>query len=514
MNLLLLVALSADFDLLIRDASVLDGSGKPAVRASLGVRGDRIVAIGWLEGKTATRVVDAAGRVLAPGFIDIHTHAEGGIEATPRADNFLLDGVTTIITGNCGGSAADVAAWFALLERTGLGINVGTLYGHNTCRTSVMGSSSKPATPDQMAKMSSLVDKAMRDGAFGFSTGLEYLPGMFVEPAEIVALARVAARGGGLYTTHMRDEGAKVLDALRESLDVGRGAGIRVQISHLKQDTKRQWGSSQEMLALLDQAQAGGVDVYADQYPYTRSSTSLTIRLPDWSLDGGMPALRERLRAPATRARIKAGMLEMLRKRGFTDYSYATVASSSVDHAWEGKTIPAINVSRGRTAGAEHEADTILEMLERDNPSMVYEVMSEDDVERIMRDPRVAVASDGGVRQFGQGNPHPRSYGTNARVLSEYVRARRVLTLEEAVRKMTGLPAEIFRMKDRGAVREGAFADLVLFDPAKVAERSTFAKPHQYSAGFDLVVVNGKIAVEGGKATDVRSGRVVRGGGR
>lgn len=512
MILLLALALSADFDLLIRDAMVLDGTGRVGVRTSVGVRGDRIAAVGALTGKTATRVVEAAGRVLAPGFIDVHTHAEGGIEANPRADNFLLDGVTTIVTGNCGGSVTDVGAWFAQLGKVGLGINVATLYGHNTCRTSVMGTSSNPATPEQMTRMKALVDKAMKDGAVGFSTGLEYLPGMFVAPAEIVELAKVAAARGGLYTTHMRDEGAKVLDALRESLDVGRQAGIRVQISHLKQDTKRHWGSSKEMLALLDAARAEGVEVFADQYPYTRSSTSLTIRLPDWSLDGGMPALRERLQAPATRARIKQGMLEMLRKRGFTDYSYATVASSSVERAWEGKTIPAINVSRGRAAGAENEADTILEMLERDNPSMVYEVMSEDDVERIMRDPRVAVASDGGVRQFGQGNPHPRSYGTNARVLAEYVRRREVLSLEEAVRKMTGLPAQIFRLADRGVIREGAVADLVLFDPWKVAEHSTFAKPHQYSSGFDLVVVGGKVAVADSKVTDARGGRVVRGG--
>lgn len=511
MTALFLLALAADFDLVIRNAQVLDGTGQPAVRADVGVRGERIAFVGSLAGQTATREIDAAGRVLAPGFIDVHTHAEGGIEANPRADNFLLDGVTTIITGNCGGSVPDVGAWFTQLARVGLGINVGTLYGHNTVRTSVMGTSSKPATPEQMKQMAVRVEKAMADGAVGFSTGLEYLPGMFVAPEEIAALARVAAQRGGLYTTHMRDEGAKVLDALRESLQVGRAAGIRVQISHLKQDTKRSWGMSEQMLALLDEARREGVEVYADQYPYTRSSTSLTIRLPDWSLDGGMAALRERLRAPATRVRIREGMLEMLRKRGFTDYSYATVASAA-DRTWEGKTISALNVERGRKATAENEADTILEMLERDNPGMVYEVMSEDDVVRIMRDPRVAVASDGGVREFGKGNPHPRSYGTNARVLAEYVRARKVLTLEEAVRKMTALPAEIFRLRDRGVLKVGAVADLVLFDPAKVEDRSTFAQPHQYAAGFDFVLVSGRVAVENGRATNARAGKVVRRG--
>jgi len=504
-------ALAADFDLLIRDARVLDGTGKPAYTASVGIRAGRIAAVGDLAGLTATRTLDAQGRHLAPGFIDVHTHAEGGIEAQPRADNFLLDGVTTIITGNCGGSVPDIAAWFQKLNALGLGINIGTLYGHNTVRTLVMGAGSRAATPEELTRMSTLVGQAMQAGAVGFSTGLEYVPGMFVAPQEIVALARVTAQHGGLYTTHMRDEGEKVLDSLRESLDVGRQAKIRVQISHLKQDTKRCWGMSRDMLAAIDEARRAGVDVFADQYPYTRSSTGLTIRLPDWSVDGGIPALRERLKAPATRARIKAGMLDMLRQRGFTNYSYATVASAAT-RAWEGKTITQLNVERGRPGTAESEAETILDILAVDSPSMVYEVMSEDDVERIMRDPHVAIASDGGVRQFGQGNPHPRSYGTNARVLAEYVRRRHVLTLEEAVRKMTSLPASIFQLKDRGVIRAGAIADLVLFDAAKVEDASTFGQPHQYSQGFDAVIVHGQLAVDQGRPTNVRAGKVVRRG--
>jgi N-acyl-D-amino-acid deacylase len=511
MTWLLVLALAADFDILVRKARVVDGTGRAAFTADVGVRGERVAAVGDLSAMTAARVIDAGGRVLAPGFLDVHTHAEGGIEANPRADNFLLDGVTTIVTGNCGGSVTDVGAWLAKISKAGLGINVATLFGHNTVRTQVMGSSSKAASPAQMARMSALVDRAMREGAVGISTGLEYVPGTFVAPQEIVALARVAARHDGIYVTHMRDEGEKVLDALDESLDVGRQAKIRVQVSHLKQDTKTRWGMSREMLALLESARRQGVEVFADQYPYTRSSTGLTIRLPNWALEGGLAALRERLKAPAARERIQQEMLAMLRKRGYAGYAYAMVASTATK-AWEGKTISQINVSMGRPATAESEAETILEILEHDSPSMVYEVMSEDDVERIMKDPFVAVASDGGVRQFGQGHPHPRSYGTNARVLAEYVRGRGVLTLEEAIRKMTSLPASIFRLKDRGAIRSGAVADLVLFDPAKVKDRSAFAEPHQYSVGFDLVLVSGRVAVDGGRITNVRAGKAVRRG--
>jgi N-acyl-D-amino-acid deacylase len=507
---LFLLALAADFDLVIRNAHVVDGTGNPWYRADVGIKDGRIAGIGNLTAKSATRTVDAAGKVLAPGFIDVHTHVEGGIDKNPRADNFLRDGVTTVVTGNCGSSQLDLGAWFAKLDKAGLAINVASLIGHNTVRISVMGAGKEVATPDQLARMEALMDKAMKDGAVGFSTGLEYVPGTYVDPSEIIQLARTVTRYQGVYSSHMRDEGAKVLDAMNEIIRVGRESGIRVQISHLKQDTKKHWGASEKMIALLESSREAGIDVTADQYPYTRSSTSLSIRVPAWAQAGGHKALAERIRAPQTRAQIKREMLEMLRGRGLTDYSYATIASYSAHKEWEGKTLTEVNRLRGGAPNAEAEADTVLDILTDADPSMVYHVMSDDDVDRLLKYPFTAVASDGGVREFGSGNPHPRAYGTNARVLGTYVRERKVITLEDAIRRMTSLPARTFGFRDRGLLQTGMAADLVLFDPARIKDLSTFAAPHAYSEGFELILVNGIPVLERDKLTDQRPGRTLR----
>ena len=506
-----LMSFAADYDLIIRQARVIDGTGNPWFLADVAVKNGRIAAVGSIPASaTADRTIDARRRVLTPGFIDVHTHIEGGVERNPRADNFLRDGVTTVVTGNCGGSELDLPAWFAELEKAGLGINVATLVGHNSIRTKVMGSGKQAAASEQLRAMERIVDQAMRDGAVGFSTGLEYVPGMYVAPEEIIALARVAAKYQGVYTSHMRDEGNAVLDSMDETIRVGREAGIRVQISHLKQDTPKAWGSAPAMLTRIEEARRSGIDVTADQYPYTRSSTGLTIRLPGWALEGGRNALLERLAAPDTRARVKEGMLQILRERGITDYGHALVASFSAKREWEGKTIKQINVLLGRPDTPEAQCDTIFEILKIANPSMIYEMMSESDVDQIMRSPYTMIASDGGVREFNVGNPHPRSYGTNARVLGHYVRERQLLTLEDAIRKMTSLPARTFNFRDRGQITAGFAADLVLFDPAQIRDASTYIKPHAYSQGFALVVVNGKIAVENDQVTGARGGAALR----
>ncbi len=512
---LFLLAVAADFDLLIRNAHVVDGTGNPWYRADVGVKNGSIAAIGNLASKTATKSVDAAGKILAPGFIDSHTHIEGGIDKNPRADNFLRDGVTTVITGNCGSSQIDLAAWFSKLDQAGLAFNVASLIGHNSVRISVMGAGKDVASPAQLARMEALMEKAMKAGAVGFSTGLEYVPGTYVDPSEIVHLAKVVARHQGVYSSHMRDEGAAVLAAMNEIISVGREAQIRVQISHLKQDTKKHWGASEKMIALLESSRQSGIDVTADQYPYTRSSTSLSIRIPAWAQAGGAKAMSERIRAPQTRAQIKKEMLEMLRGRGLTDYSYATIASYLAHKEWEGKTISEVSRLRAGAGNsgagnAEAEADTVLDILAEADPSMVYHVMSDDDVDRILRYPFTAVASDGGVRELGSGNPHPRSYGTNARILSTYVRDRKVIPLEDAIRRMTSLPARTFGLRDRGLLQIGMAADLVLFDPARVKDLSTFAAPHAYSEGFELVVVNGAPVLERDQLTNQRPGRALR----
>ena len=501
---------AAQYDVIIRNARVVDGAGNPWFRADVGIRGDRIAAIGNLKDDTASKTIDARERILAPGFIDVHTHVEGAVEKVPRGDNYLLDGVTTIVTGNCGGSEIKLGEWFARLEKLGLGLNLASLIGHNSVRREVMGTANRLATPEEIARMQEVVDKAMREGAVGFSTGLIYIPGTYSNTEEVVALAKAAAKHGGVYASHMRDEGAHVLEAITEAVRVGKEAGVPVELSHFKIDNKRLWGSSDKSLALVEKFRAEGVDVVVDQYPYERSSTNLGIRLPSWALADGEEKIKERLKDSATRAKIVAEMKKILSDLGFEDYSHALIAGFRPDRSLEGKTISEVNVLKGRAKTLDNEIETIFEIQLQGGAQMVYHSMGAEDVERIMRYPYTAIASDGGIREFGIGMPHPRSYGTNARVLAEYVRNRKVLTLEDAIRRMTSLPARTFGFRDRGLVAIGSVADLVLFDPARVQDKATFQQPHQYTEGFDTVLVNGVVMVEDGKLTDARAGKVLR----
>ena len=506
----LVATAAADYDILIRNARVIDGSGNPWFRADVAIKDGRIAAVGHLLEASAGRTIDARERIVAPGFIDVHVHVEGNLERSPAAENFLRDGVTTVITGNCGGSELNLAQWFQKIEKLGLGVNVGSLVGHNTVRREVMGAANRLATADEIERMQSLVDRAMLDGAVGFSTGLEYVPGTYSNTAEVVALARAAAAHGGVYTSHMRDEGIHEIEAITEALNVGKEAGLPVEISHLKIDRRSVWGASDQSLALIEKYRREGVEVIADQYPYDRAATNLGIRLPSWALAEGK--IKERLADAETRAKIAVAMKRSLAEMGEPDYSFATVARFTPKPAYEGRTITEITATNGRPAGVDGDIETIFEMMSAGGASMIYRLMGEADIERIMRYPYTAVASDGGVTEMGSGNPHPRSYGTNARVLSEYVRVRGVLTLPDAVRRMTSLPAQMFRLRGRGLVREGMAADLVIFDPARVEDKATFARPHQYSAGFDYVLVNGKVAIDDGRMSSDRGGVVVRRG--
>jgi N-acyl-D-amino-acid deacylase len=499
---------AADYDLIIRNARVIDGAGNPWFRADVAITEGKIAAVGRLTGATATHAIDAKERIVAPGFIDVHTHIEGGVERNPRGDNFLLDGVTTVITGNCGSSELNLSAWFAKLEKLGLGLNIASLVGHNSVRREVMGAANRLATPAEIKRMQSIIDRAMRDGAVGFSTGLEYIPGTYSDTAEVVALAKAAAAHGGVYTSHMRDEGIHEIEAITEAVNVGKEAGMPVEISHLKIDRRIVWGASDKSLALIEKFRREGVDVVADQYPYDRAATNLGIRLPSWALADGK--IKERLADPATRRKIADEMKRNVAAMGETGYSFATVARFAPNTAYEGKTIPEITALKGRAPGLDNEIETIFDLMNAGGASMTYRLMGDVDIDRIMRYPFTAIASDGGIVDFGVGNPHPRSYGTNARVLAEYVRTRGVLTLEDAIRRMTSLPARTFRLNDRGLVRAGMAADLVIFDPARVQDKATYANPHQYSQGFDYVLVNGKLEVDEGKLTNQRSGQALR----
>ena len=502
--------LAADFDLLVTGARVVDGTGSPWFRADVGVKDGRIAAIGSLRGRPAARVVEARELVLAPGIIDVHTHVDERIEQLPDAANYLRDGVTTVVTGNCGGSATDLAALFSRLEALGIGPNLASLIGHNAVRRKVMGSDDRPASAEELAAMQGLVETAMRDGAVGLSTGLIYVPGTYAGTDEVIALADVAARHDGVYATHMRSEGNEVMKAIAEAVRIGREARIRVEISHLKIASPRLWGRADEMIALVEQARRDGVDVVVDQYPYEWSSTSLSTTLPSWALAGGQEKVVARLRDGETRSRIARGMADKLKEQGYKDYSYAVVAAFAPDRSLEGKSIPEIAALRGRRRGVRGQIETILELMEVGGAKMLYHKMSSPDVDRILRYANTAVASDGAVVEHGVGVPHPRSYGTNARVLAEYVRRRGLLTLEDAVRRMTSLPARTFGFLDRGVIREGAAADLVLFDPERVRDTATMTAPHAYSEGFALVVVNGAVVVENDELTGTRPGVILR----
>ena len=504
------LAFPADYDLILRNARVVDGTGNPWYRADVAVKAGKIAAIGNLKTATAVRTIDAHERILAPGFIDVHTHIEGAVEKVPRADNYLTDGVTTVVTGNCGGSNVKVGDWLKKIQTIGLGINVATLIGHNSVRSEVMGSENRLATADEILKMQALVARAMEEGAVGFSTGLIYIPGTYSNTAEVIALAQAASKYGGVYASHMRDEGEKIEDAINEAVLVGKESGLRVELSHFKIDNRNLWGASTKSLALVEKYRREGVDVVIDQYPYDHSSTNLGITLPSWALAGGNKSLKERLDAPESKAKIIGEMKVHLKNKGFDDYTYATVANFSGDHAWDGKNIVEITKLRGAEPTVDNQVETILEIMRRGGAQMVYHSMGDEDVDRIMKYPFTAVASDGGVREFGVGVPHPRSYGTNARVLAEYVRQRNILTLEDAVRRMTSLPARTFGFKDRGMIREGMAADLLLFDPAKVQDKATYPDPHHYSEGFDYVVVNGKLMIDDGKLTNAKAGLALK----
>ena len=511
---------AADADLLIRNARIIDGTGSPWFIGDVAVTDGRISALGPNLDVDAGQIVEAAGRVVAPGFIDVHTHVEGserrlGLEGQPRADNFLLDGVTTIITGNCGGSELDVANYSNRLS--GLGINVATFIGHNSVRSNVMGLDNRAPTTAELQRMKALVNKAMDDGAVGFSTGLLYVPGTYATTAEVVELAQVASDHGGVYASHIREQGAKLHESIDEAVEIGRQANMPVQISHLKVKGPKRWGSIGNTIDLIESYRQEGIDVVVDAYPYSRASTNLGVNLPRWAVAGGSADIAARFDDPDTHGQIVGEMKDMLDDGGYPDYSFATVANYEPEPAFIGRTISEINRSLERSATTDNEIQTILDMMVDggnagviQGASMVYHYMSDEDVDTILRYPNAAVASDGGVVEYGQGQPHPRSYGTNARVLADFVRERKVLTLEDAIRRMTSLPARTFSFHDRGIIRPGFVADLVLFDPDKVADKATFVEPHQYSEGFDYVIVNGEVAVGEGQITDRRAGSFVR----
>jgi N-acyl-D-aspartate/D-glutamate deacylase len=500
------------YDLLITNARIVDGSGNPWVRADVAVREGRIARIGRIAPETAAKVIDARGQVLAPGFIDVHTHVES-IYSLPAAENFIRMGVTSLVTGNCGSSTTEVGEFLGRIKDKPLAVNLATLIAHGSVRRKVIGLDDRAPAPEELKQMEAVVEQGMKDGAVGLSTGLIYVPGTYAKTDEIVALARVAARYGGLYATHMRNEGDQVADAIRESIQIGEQARLPVEISHFKISNKKLWGQTPITLGLVRDARARGLSVTVDQYAYTASSTSLDARLPTWLRAGGLDEAKKRLADKATREKVISDTKDALKRSGFKDYSFAVVASYGPDKSFNGKSIAEITKIVRKKSDVTSQIDQMLEMYEAGGAGMIYHGMDEGDVKRIMQEPFTMIASDSGVRQVDESVPHPRGYGNNARVLGRYVRELKLITLEDAIRKMTSLPAQTFGFRDRGLIREGFAADFVIFDENTIADLATFDKPHQFPAGISYVIVNGVTVLANGQMTEARPGVALRGGG-
>lgn len=499
-------------DILIRNARIVDGAGNPWFRGDAALAADRILAVGPHLKTQAKTVIDANGLVLAPGFIDTHSHARGGIFTHPDAENYIRQGVTSVIEGPDGSSPLPLAPFLRKLARTPIAINFGSMVGHGSIRGTVMSSENRAATPDELERMKALTRRAMLDGAFGISTGLFYVPGNYAPTEEVVALAEVAGSMGGIYTSHMRDEAAHVVEAVKETIRIGEEGHLPTQVTHHKVIGKANWGLSKETLRLVEEARARGVDATIDAYPYDASNTGLAALFPQWSLSGGNKALAERLAAPEQREKIRAEIMDrIVNDRGAGDPKNIVFASCSFDKSLAGKNLADVVAAQNRPVTAENAAEAAIELQLKGGCSVIYHAISEEDIERILRYPFTMVASDGGIPTFGQDVPHPRSYGTFARVLGVYVRERKVLTLEDAIRKMTSLPAERFGLTTRGLIRPGMKADLVLFDPAVIGDRATFLQPHQYAVGVHSVWVNGVQTLKDGERTGKHGGHVLYG---
>ena len=503
---------SQRYDVVIAGAMLIDGTGGARIRADIGIIGDRIAAVSptSIPASQATRVIDAAGRIVAPGFIDLHAHLDP-LPQLPAAESALRQGVTTAVGGPDGGSPWPIAGYLAAREAARVGPNVAFLVGHNTVREEVMGMAARAPSAAELARMQGMIAQAMGEGAWGISTGLKYLPGAYSNIDEVVALSQTAADSGGIYPSHLREEGLGLIESVAEAIEIGRRARIPIVLTHHKAVGTPMWGKSVTTLAMVDSARRAGVDIMMDQYPYTATHTGISVLIPSWAMADGDSAFRRRVNTPALRDSIERGIVfNILNDRGGGDLSRVQFSRVRWKTDLEGKTLKDWAAERGMEPTPINGARLVIEAELAGGANAIYHVLDEGDVKRIMKHPQTMVASDGRLSQPGDGHPHPRAYGTFPRVLGRYVRDEGVLTLEDAVRKMTAMPAARLGLDGRGVVKVGAYADVVVFDPATVADRATFTEPHQYPVGIDYVIVNGKLAVDAGRFADVRAGRVLR----
>jgi len=504
-----------EFDVLIRGGTVIDGTGAARYRADVALKGDRVILISRsaIPASRATRVIDASGRIVAPGFIDMHAHIEP-LATLPGMESAIRQGVTFTLGGPDGGSPLPLAPYMDAREKQGIGANVGYLVGHNTIKQRVMGTVSRAPTADEMMRMKALVSEGMHDGAFGISTGLRYLPGNFSTIDEVIELSKVAADSGGIYTSHLREEGLGLFEGVAEAITIGREAKIPIVLTHHKALGTKMWGQSVTTLRMLDSARRIGIDVMADVYPYTATSTGLAVLIPTWAFDGGDTSFVRRTKDPVLRDSIKKGVVfNLLNDRGGGDIVRVQFSSVRWQPDLNGKTLADWAKQRGLVPTLENGADLVIEGELNGGGSMIYHVLDERDVQRIITHPQVMIGSDGRLSRPGDGtSPHPRAFGTFPRVLGRYVRDLKLFSLETGVYKMTGQSAGRLKLKDRGVLTKGAFADVVVFDEATIADKGTLENPAQYPVGIDYVFVNGVAAVDAGRFTDARAGRVIKRG--
>ena len=504
------------YDLILKNGLIVDGTGDQAYAGDIAIIGNRIVKIGSLKESQAIETIDASGLVVTPGFIDVHTHCDRGIKRVPTVDNYILQGVTTVIGGNCGGHPFPLQELFKGLEETGISINFGSLIGHNTIRREVMKFKMEAPTEEEMSQMKALIDKEMRAGGLGFSTGLSYLPGIYSKTEEIVELASAVSTYDGIYASHIRDQAQHITEAIEEAITIGEKNNLTVQISHIKLADDEVWGETERITKPVDDARARGVDVFLDQYPYTATSSGFTSSFPSWVFEGGRDRFLERIKDPEIYAKVKAYIIErrLTSTKGINKLEKIYIANSRNYRDYEGKNLQEILLAQGIAPTIDNGVDLIIDIEKNGGASCVFFQMDEKDVEDLMKLPYNMHASDGSVQEVGRGVPHPRNYGTFPRVISYYVREKGVISLEEAIRKMTSLPAQVFKLKDRGLLKEGMYADICVFDLENFKDKATFEEPHQYSQGLSYVIVNGKIAIKDYKHTQNRSGIILYGGGK
>tara|TARA_Y100001001_G_scaffold18396_2_gene16007 strand:- start:584 stop:2167 length:1584 start_codon:yes stop_codon:yes gene_type:complete len=502
------------YDIIISNGRVIDGSGNPWYEADVAINGERIVRIGDLSSDTGSQVIDANGLIVAPGFIDPHTHALRGILDVPNAESALLQGVTTLTEGNDGTSPFPVDEHYQTILDKQISPNWGIFVGHGTIRSQIIGAEDRDPTRDELEQMKDMVQQAMQHGALGLSTGLFYVPGSFASTEEVIELSKVAAKHGGIYISHMREEAAQLIDSVNETIRIGEESGIPVQMTHHKVIGVENWGSSVESLRLVDQARERGIDITIDQYPYTASQTGINALIPQWAQEGGRVRMLERIESPETRAAIKNEVvLKILYDRGGGDPKNIFISRNTWDPSMTGKNLAELTVEAGMNPTPENASEVVFEILKGGGATAVYHAINTDDVDRIMQHPVTAIGSDGPVGIFGEGTPHPRQYGTFARVLGHYVRERAVLTLEDAVRKMSSQTARRLGIHNRGLLTEGYYADIAIFDADEIIDKATFEEPHQYAIGIKFVLVNGQVVVEQGRHTGRRPGKIIYGPG-